>query len=129
METSRGIHADRIDAARQRRINRVERHCGGIRLSSCVRADEGHLEATRPGLKLLSRPGAERIGSGEQYAASLTFELMRELGDRGGLACPVDAEDEHDGRRFLGPAERRRARAELLRDDLLERGLIDRKSV
>jgi hypothetical protein len=50
------------------------------------------------------------------------------LGDRGGLAGPIDAEHEHDRRRPPlggGPRQRRTSGAELLDDDLLECGLID----
>ena len=51
---------------------------------------------------------------------------MRELGDGGRLAGPIDAEHQHDRRRLLGTRERRSRGSELLHHDALERGLIDR---
>ena len=57
-------------------------------------------DARAPGLELVGRRGAERVGRAEQHLAVLGDEHPGQLADGRGLAGAVDPDDEDDG----GPA-------------------------
>src|SRR5206468_10068056 len=82
-------------------------------------------QTPRPGLELLGSAGPKGVGGGEQHAAAFLLESLRQFGNGRGLSSAVHAKNQHDGRRFVGPRERRRRRAEQLDYDTLERGLIE----
>ena len=92
VQTSGGIGDQDVDAARLRRLHRVEddrRRIGAGRLG-----DHRHVVALAPDLQLLDRGGAERVAGGEQHLQPSSPAAARELADRRRLAGAVDADDE-----------------------------------
>ena len=64
----------------------------------CLPAITSQPAALAPGLELLDRRGAKRVGRAEQHLASGRDVARGELADRGGLARAVHAQHEHDVR-------------------------------
>jgi hypothetical protein len=84
------------DAARLRRLQRVERDRG--RIGVLALRDHRHAVALAPGLQLRDRGGAEGVAGGQHQAVALVLEAARQLADGGGLADAVDADGEdHEG--------------------------------
>ncbi len=96
LQPSGRVRQQHVDAARPRRLPRVENHRGGI--CSALLRDDRHLVALPPGLQLFDRGGAERIAGGQHDRQSLVLESLRQLADRRGLAGTVDADhQDHEG--------------------------------
>ena len=87
----------------------------GRRIRAAGRAHEVGLRALGPGLELLGRGGAERVGGADHDARAGLVQLVGELADRRRLAGAVDAHDEDHG--GLG-AQVERAALERLRQPL-----------
>src|SRR6266702_441211 len=104
VHAARRVHEYRVDPTGAGRRDRVERH--GRRVGPSRATDTRDGEPVRPDLELLARPGPERVGGGEQRAAALAREPVRQLRDRGGLADAVHPEHE-DHARWLGCARQR----------------------
>ena len=79
-------------------------------------ADNRHLRALRPDLKLISRRRAEGIRRREHDAVASVLEAHRQLADGGRLAHAVHADDHHDHR----PLERLARHIHHLFENLLE---------
>ena len=74
-----------------------------------VGADRRHADALAPGLQLVGRGGAERVGRAEDDVLVLGDEDAGELADGGRLAGAVDADDDDDGRAAVDARRRDRA--------------------
>ena len=85
-----------IGGAGGRRIERVVDHRRWVGARGM--GDQRHGDAVGPHAQLVDGRGAERVGGGEEDPRAARLEAIRELGDGRGLARPVDADDEHDGR-------------------------------
>src|SRR2546422_745503 len=96
LHPARGVDQDDVPAARPRMCARFD--CDRRGIGPCVVLDE--LEADRLGvfLELLDRPRAERIRRGDDARVAFLHDVVRELGDRRGLAGPVHADEHHDER-------------------------------
>src|SRR2546422_621073 len=104
VHAARRVHEYRVDPTGAGRRDRVERHRRRVGPSRPTDTRDG--EPVRPDLELLARPGSERVGGGEQHAAALAREPVRQLRDGGGLAYAVHPEHE-DHARWLGCARQR----------------------
>src|SRR2546427_568135 len=104
VHAARRVHEYRVDPTGAGRRDRVERHRRRVGPSRPTDTRDG--EPVRPDLELLARPGSERVGGGEQHAAALAREPVRQLRDGGGLADAVHPEHE-DHARWLGCARQR----------------------
>jgi len=58
--------------------------------------DQGDPDPICPYLELLDRCGPKRVGGCEQHCGAILLQTLGDLGDRRGLACPVDPDDEGD---------------------------------
>src|SRR5437773_876346 len=127
VHAARRVHEYRVDPTGAGRRDRVERH--GRRVGPSRATDTRDGEPVRPDLELLAGPGPERVGGGEQHAAALAREPVRQLREGRGLADAVHPEHE-DHARWLGCARqrsriasRRRGCREEARHGLLQRRL------
>ena len=89
------VHDDDVDTALDAGLHRLE---GDARRVTALGAgDDVDPDALAPRAQLLGRGGAEGVGGGQQHVfAELALEAMRQLGDQGGLAGAVHADDEDD---------------------------------
>ena len=94
VQAAGGVGDQHVDAARLRRLQRVEDHRGRVRARGL--RDDRHAVALAPDLQLLDGGGAERVARGEHDLAALAGEAARELADRRRLARAVHADDQHD---------------------------------
>ena len=79
VQASRGVGDQHIDAARTRRLQRIEDDRGRFRAR--LLRDDRHAVALGPGLELLTRRGAKGIAGREHDAAALGQQPMRQLAD------------------------------------------------
>ena len=93
-----GVHDEHVAVARDRGIERIVHH--GRRIGAGVLGDDGDVEPPGPGLELLDGRGAEGVGRRQCQRQAPVFEVIRQLGNGGGLAHAVDPHD-HDDERFL----------------------------
>ena len=96
MEASRGIHDNDVRRARFGGGDRVVHNCG--RVGAGFLLDDLDAVALRPDFQLFDGGGAKRVRSAEHHAAALLAQAVCELSDAGGLARPVDADDENHAR-------------------------------
>ena len=96
MQPAGRIDDDDVHAARLGRVHGVEDHGRGIGARR-VR-DDRHVDTRGPGGDLFDGGSAEGVGSGQQDLGAKRLEAVRQLGDGGGLARAVDADDEDDCR-------------------------------
>ena len=89
VQAARGVDDHDAAPARDAGADGVERDGGGIRAAGG--ADEVGLRALGPGLELLGRGRAERVGGADHDARTRLVQLVGELADRGRLAGAVDA--------------------------------------
>ena len=97
-QTARRIGENDVDAARLRRLNRIENHGGGIAFFLRNHRD---IIALAPYHQLLARRSAKGIACRKQHRLALGLIPLRQFADGGGLAGAVDA-DEHDDFRLRG---------------------------
>ena len=94
MQAACGIRNDQIIAACGGRLDRVKNDSGGV--CALARPDKGHTRPVGPDLQLFAGGGTEGIA-----CTSMTFLLtgieIGQLGNAGGLAHPVHADDQNDG--------------------------------
>ena len=126
MQAACGIRNDQIIAACGGRLDRIKDDGGGVCAFAC--ADDGHTGAACPDLQLLAGGGTECITGRQHHLAALTGVVIGQLGNAGGLAHAVDADDQNDG--GLAVQIHRVAGGQLLADDAAQRvqRLLDRFS-
>ena len=115
-----GVDDEHVDAGLGRLLDSVPDDAGGI--AAFGAGDDRHADAGGPGPQLADRGGAEGVAGGEHDAVILLHQEVRELGDGGGLARAVDADDEdHLGAGESGDLQRHghagERRLDLLGDD------------
>ncbi len=92
-----GIRNDQIIAACGGRLDRVKNDSGGV--CALARLDKGHTRPVGPDLQLLAGGGTEGIACGQHDLFALTGIEIGQLGNAGGLAHAVHADDQNDGGR------------------------------
>ena len=95
MQTACGVRNDHIIAACGGRLDRIKDDGG--RVCAFARADDGHTGTACPDLQLLTGSGAEGITGGQHDPLALPGVIIGQLGNAGGLAHAVDADDQNDG--------------------------------
>ena len=88
----RRVAEHEVDAARFRRVDRVENNCGGV---ARLLGDHSHLVALAPDFQLLARRGAKGVARREQDRLALLLIIFGDFADRRRFARAVDA-GEHD---------------------------------
>src|SRR5205085_12261206 len=87
-----GVDYERVDALRGALLDAVEHHRRAV--AALGSGDDGHPDPVRPDLELADRRGSEGVAGGEEDSIILLEQPMGELGDGGGLAGAVDADDQ-----------------------------------
>ena len=106
VQSARRIHDEQLDAAGAGRAHRVKHHGPGIRTR--VLGHDRHADAVAPHLELIDRRRAERVPGSQHDAVALLFPVVSQLGDAGGLADAVDADDQQHGELSIGGEHRSR---------------------
>ena len=96
MQTACGVRNDHIIAACGGRLDRIKDDGGGVCAFAC--ADDGHTGTACPDLQLLAGSGAEGVTGGQHDPLALPGVIIGQLGNAGGLAHAVHADDQHDAR-------------------------------
>ena len=94
-----GVGHQDVDAARVRRMHRVENHRRRVASGLSAMGNYRHVVALAPGHQLFACRSPEGVASGQQHALALCLEVLGQLADGGGLADTVDPADHH-GQRF-----------------------------
>ena len=102
VQPPRRIDQHHVGAFGDRRADRVEHHRGGI--GTLPLADDWHSGAVGPDFELLVGGGAEGVGGGNHHLFARLVVVVGKLGDAGGLARAVHADDHDD----IGPRRKRR---------------------
>ena len=92
MHAARGVDEHQVDAARPGGLEGVEDDAG--RVAALLAAQHGDADPVAPGLELLGGCGAEGVGGDEQDPLAGPVAGVGELGRGGGLADPVDADQQ-----------------------------------
>ena len=92
VQPARGVGQHDVDVARCGALDGVEHH--RARVAALGPADDLGVGALGPRRQLLGCGGAERVAGGEQHGTSGIMLLARDLADGGGLADPVDADEQ-----------------------------------
>ena len=95
MQAACGIRNDQIIAACGGRLDRVKNDSGGV--CALARPDKGHTRPVGPDLQLFAGGGTEGIACSQHDLFALTGIEIGQLGNAGGLAHAVDADDQNDG--------------------------------
>ena len=89
VEAACGVDDDDIGLARDGGLEGVVGHGGRVGIHALLHNGDAH--TVGPQLQLFDGGGTEGVGGTEHYAAACQLVLIGELGDGGGLAHPVDA--------------------------------------
>src|SRR3546814_6185358 len=92
LQPARRIDDKDVDTFRGRLLHAVEDDGG--RIAALGAGDDRHADAVGPDLELADGGGTEGVAGGEQHAVILLQKQVGELGDSGGLAGAVDADDQ-----------------------------------
>ena len=92
MQASGRVGNDHVIALGRGRFNGVKDDCRRVRALACF--DEGHAGPVRPDLQLLAGGGTECITGRQHHLAALTGVVIGQLGNAGGLAHAIDADDQ-----------------------------------
>ena len=96
MQAPGGVGNDHVIAAGGGRFHRVKNDGGGV--GSLTGLDQRDPGAVGPDLQLLAGGGTEGVACSQHDPATLTGVVIGQLGNAGGLAHAVHANDQNDGR-------------------------------
>src|SRR6266436_3403191 len=93
MQTPRRVHDDDVGISGARGSERVINDRRGV--AAGFRLDDFSAGSRSPHAKLLDRSGAKGVARGEDNAASILAQAMRELADGRRLSCAIHADNEN----------------------------------